>query len=204
MPDYSYSPRTRRYSSGGKTVPPERVREWVSEIRGKAQERMKAVTEQFVAGKVNRAAWTIEMRSLISRSHGAVAMMAQGGKKAMDEKAWGRVGQRIKSEAEYLRGFERDIANGKAGTEAQIVARAQLYANALHGTYEGAVIAREKAAGVTRVLRVLGEPKTEHCSDCPGLAGEYDIDKVPQIGDSECQSACNCYIESVEAEGVAA
>jgi hypothetical protein len=204
MLDFTFNPKTRRYSSGGKAVPPERVREWVSEIRGKAQERMKAVTEQFITGRMNRAAWTIEMRSLISRSHGAVAMLAQGGKNAMNEKAWGRAGQRIKSESDFLRGFERDVANGKAGTEAQIVARAQLYANALHGTYERAVVAREKDAGVRRVRRVLGVPMTEHCADCPGLAGEYDIDSVPQIGDSECGGACNCYTESVEAEGVAA
>jgi hypothetical protein len=203
MPDYTYNPRTRRYSSGGKTIPPERVREWASEVRSKAQERMKAVTEQFVAGKMNRAAWTIEMRSLISRSHGAVAMLAQGGKNAMDEKAWGRAGQRIKAESEYLRGFERDVANGKAGTEAQIIARAQLYANALHGTYERAVVAREKESGVRRVIRVLGVPTTEHCADCPGLAGEYDIDEAPEIGASECGGACNCYFETVEAEGVA-
>jgi hypothetical protein len=203
MPDFTFNPKTRRYSSGGKTVPPETLRAWVSEVMERTRDEMRTVTQSYNEGSINRAAWTIAMRSLISRSHGSLAMLAQGGKNAMDEKSWGRAGQRIKSESEYLRGFERDIANGKAGSGAQILARAQLYANALHGTYEGAVIAREKTAGATRVLRVLGEPKTEHCSDCPGLAGEYDIDKVPQIGDSECQSACNCYFESVEAEGVA-
>lgn len=204
MADFIFNKKSRTYFRDSRPVKAETLRAWVGEVMERARGEMRDVTQAFTEGSINRAAWTIEMRSLISRSHGSLAMLAQGGRNAMDEKAWGRAGQRIKSEADFLRGFERDIANGKAGTDAQILSRAQLYANALHATYEGAVVAREKAAGVTRVLRILGDPKTDHCSDCPTLAGEYDIDEVPEIGQSECGPACNCYIVSVEAEGVAA
>lgn len=203
MPDFTFNKRTRTYSRDGRPVKSETLRLWVSEILEGARGQMKEVTEEFTAGTINRAAWTLQMRQLISRSHGAMWMLAQGGKDAMDSKAWGAAGQKIRSEADFLRGFERAIANGEAGTDAQVVARAQLYANGLHASYQAAVVARERAAGAKRVLRVLGTPQTEHCNDCESLAGEYDIESVPQIGDTECGPACLCEIIPVEL-GVAA
>jgi hypothetical protein len=204
MADFVFDKKTRTYFRDSRPVKPETLRAWVAEVLERTRGEMKAVTQSFVEGSINRPAWFLEMRSLVARSHGSLAMLAQGGKNAMDESAWGRAGQKIKTEAAFLRSFERDIANGKAGTDAQVVARAQLYANALHSSYEAAVLAREKDAGVKRVLRVLGEPLTGHCNDCPTLAGEYGIDEVPGIGDSECGPMCNCFIVSVEVEGVAA
>lgn len=203
MPSFTFNKKTRTYSRDGRPVKPATVRQWAAEVRESAREQMEQTTARFIAGEVNRPAWTIEMRTLISRSHSAVWMLAQGGRNAMDARAWGKVGQRIKGQAEFLRGFERAVANDKAGSEAQMLARAQLYANALHSTYEAAVLDRERAAGVTRVLRVLGQPQTGHCEDCPSLAGEYDIDEVPAIGDSSCGPACYCIIESVELEEAA-
>lgn len=200
MPSFEFNKKTRLYFKDGRPVSPETLRSWVAEVLERARGEMASVTEDFIGGGINRAAWTLEMKAAISGSHGAMAMLAQGGRDAMDAEAWRMTGQKIKSELEYLRGFERAIANNEAGTEAGILARAGKYADALYPTYVGAALAREKAAGVMRVLRVLGDPQTGHCEDCPGLAGEYDIDEVPAIGDSECGNACNCEIISVELE----
>lgn len=198
MPSFEFNKLTRTYFKDGRPVKPEILRGWVSDVLERARGEMASVTEDFVNGSINRAAWTIEMRALISRSHGAMAMLAQGGRDAMDASSWGAAGQKIRSELDYLRGFERAVANDEL-SEAAILSRAEKYADALYPTYAAGVLAREKEAGVTRVLRVLGDPLTGHCEDCPGLAGEYDIDEVPAIGDSSCGSACNCEIISVEA-----
>lgn len=45
--------------------------------------------------------------------------------------------------------------------------------------------------------RVLGQPKTEHCSDCPEFAGLgwQPIGTLPHIGESECGPLCLCHFE---------
>jgi hypothetical protein len=202
---YTFDKQKRLYFRDGRPVKPDTLRSWVAEVMERARSEMAETTDLFNSGTINRAEWTIRMRTLLVRSHGAVAMLAQGGKEAMDAKAWGRAGQRIRSEVDFLRGFERDIANARAGTDAQILARSQLYANAIHGTYQAGVVARDRAAGVARFRRVLGAPLTEHCSDCPGLAGEYDAGSLIMPGEgSECGPACNCFVEAIESEAVAA
>ena len=199
MPSFTFDKKRRTYFKDGRPVPPETLRAWAAEVTEAARSEMKRATERLIAGEINRPAWAVEMRQLISRSHSALWMLAQGGKEAMDAAKWGAVGQRVKAQADFLRGFERDLANERAGSGAQVLARAQLYANPLHATYQAAVVGREREAGVRRVARVLGESPSGHCDDCPVLAGEYDIDEVPEIGASACGASCNCEVVSLEA-----
>lgn len=198
---FTFDKQKRLYFKDGRPVKAEVLRSWVSEVMERTRGEMESVTKQFLEGSINRAAWTLEMKGLVGRSHSALWMLAQGGRNAMDESAWGSVGQRIKVQlGNHLRGFERDFANDRIASDEQAIARARLYANPLHQTYQAAVLAREKASGASKVLRVLGSPATGHCGDCPDLAGEYDIDDVPEIGASECGPACNCEIIPLEAE----
>lgn len=157
---------------------------------------MKRIAKLFTEGRINRPAFTIQMREEIVRAHSAMTMLANGGKRAMTERSWGRAGQKIRSEMDFLRGFERDLANDRAGSIAQIQARAEQYSNGLWSTYQNAVQAREKDAGVRKIERVLGSA-AEHCADCPSLAGVYDIDKVPPLGQQACNGACRCYLQEV-------
>lgn len=197
MPDYTFDKKSRTYFKNGRPVKAATLKAWTADVLERAREEMGKATDSFIAGSINRPAWFLEMRGLIARSHGAMWMLAQGGRNAMDEKAWGKAGNRIKSELAYLRNFEREIANDEAGSELEIAARGRLYANALHASYAAAVVARERAAGVKRVVRVL-DAGAENCRDCPDLAGEFDIDSVPEIGASECGNSCRCEIVSVE------
>ena len=45
--------------------------------------------------------------------------------------------------------------------------------------------------------RILGHPKTEHCTDCPPLAamGWQPVGALPDIGESECGGLCLCHFE---------
>lgn len=206
MPSFTFNKKTRTYFQDGRPVKPETLRAWVAEVMERTRDEMHAVTEDFIGGGVNRAAWAIEMRGLIARSHGAVAMLAQGGRDAMDEKAWGKAGNRIKEEVGLLRNFERDLANDRAGSDAQILDRAGKYANPLWRGYFNALLANERGGDSTvRVARVL-EDGAAHCSDCPSLAGVYSIDEAPDIGESACGDSCRCYfviVNDVEAVQVA-
>jgi hypothetical protein len=147
----------------------------------------------------NTAELAVSMRDEIRSMHTALAMVAQGGRDQMTNSSWAKVGNVVKTENTYLRGFERDVANGLQ-SDAQILARAISYAESGYRTYENGVLQREKDAGTGFARRVL-DADAENCEDCPGLATEefLPITEVAEIGDSICQSRCRCQIEYMEA-----
>lgn len=186
----------RQYIRNGKPIPPASVRQLVLDVIETAKERL-----SNIAGKAgaNRAEWFIESREELKRMHMALSMVAQGGRAQMDPRAWGRAGQVIKSELEYLRGFERDIANGGL-SDAQILARAIQYGESAYKTYQNGVFNRERDAGVGFARRVL-DVNAENCEDCPSLATDHflPITEVAEIGNSSCGGMCRCEVVFAEA-----
>jgi hypothetical protein len=146
----------------------------------------------------NTSQWIIDSRSELTKMHTALAMIAQGGREQMDVKSWGRVGQMIRSEAEYLRQFEIDLSKGEV-SDAQMLARLIMYGEAGYKTYMGMVKAREAEAGMY-ARRILDDSVTEHCDDCISAAsGDFvPASEVREIGDSQCSSLCHCDIEYAE------
>lgn len=195
---YVWNTERRKYVSGGREIPPPTVRGWITDTVENAKEGLSRIATDFRTGRINRPEWFIRMREELVRGHSAVAMVAQGGRAQMNTRAWGRIGQAIRSEVDaYLRGFEREIANGREFSDAEFVARARKYANGFYASYQNGVRGRDRDAGVSRVRRVL-DTSAENCTDCPGLAGEYDIDDAPAIGDSTaCGGSCRCFYEEV-------
>jgi hypothetical protein len=192
-----WNKQTRRYEKGGKSIPPETVRRWVLETVEQAKANLKAIGEGFTTHR-NTAEWVTASRSELRRMHTALAMVAQGGRSQMDVKAWGRVGNMIKSEANYLRQFERDLANGKV-SDAQLLARVLAYGEGGYKVYQNMVKAREAEAGMF-ARRVLGASE-KHCDDCLEAASPDFVPahEVREIGDSQCGSLCHCDVEFAEA-----
>jgi hypothetical protein len=90
---------------------------------------------------------------------------------------------------------------------AQVGARMELYADATHQAAQQVQRRSKARAGTTRWERlVMGEPKTEHCSECPPDAdlGWVPFGTLRPIGDRECQKLCLCHFEysdSIEKPG---
>lgn len=89
-------------------------------------------------------------------------------------------------------------------TPGQFTARVEKYADSAWQAPQR--INRDKATqqGIFKLeRRILGVPKTEHCSDCPPLAelGWQPIGTLPAIGESECGPLCLCHFEYTEEEG---
>ena len=81
---------------------------------------------------------------------------------------------------------------------AQIGARAELYATAAWQGAQRIQRASTRRAGNAKwERRILGHPKTEHCTDCPPLAalGWQPVGSLPDIGNSECGPLCLCHFE---------
>lgn len=185
---------TRCYEQNGAEVDPATIRRAISSQASRSAERIGEFANKYISNQINRAEFIIQMREELSSAHLASATIAYGGKNQMGSRELGRVGQRIKSELEYLRKFERALANDKAGTPAQIVARAKSYANAQSITYRLSEKAREKDSGITRVRWVVNED-VENCKGCQAAEGIYDIDSVPALGSHECLNNCYCEYE---------
>ena len=89
-------------------------------------------------------------------------------------------------------------------TPGQFVARAESYADSAWQAAQR--INRGQAVSQRQwkfERRILGQPKTEHCSDCPPLAalGWSPIGTLPDIGDSACGPLCLCHFRYSEGEG---
>ena len=89
------------------------------------------------------------------------------------------------------------ILSGKQPmSPAQFAARAESYADS---AWQGAQRIERSAVQSGDIQRwerrVVGHPKTEHCTDCPPLAamGWQPIGTLPPIGDSECGHLCLCH-----------
>ena len=73
-----------------------------------------------------------------------------------------------------------------------------LYANASHQAAQKIERATTRKTGSARwERRLLGNPPTGHCSDCPPLAdmGWQPVGTLPDIGDTECGGFCWCWFE---------
>ena len=80
------------------------------------------------------------MQEVVRVTHLTEALLGRGGRHAMTERDFGRVGRLLRDQYDYLRGFAREIAEG-ALTEAQIRARSALYVEAGTQSYERARVA---------------------------------------------------------------
>ena len=186
----------RYYSTETETVLSEAtMKRFVSEISSAAKVRMRALTEREVAGDISRATWELAMRDEVTALHRTMAIMARGGKDQMRAQDWGRVGQVIAKQNEYLNQFGSQVAHGQVSEEQQL-ARSELYANSAFSTYENGVAVRQSESGVERGRRVL-EDGAAHCADCEDFATEefIPIEEIVPIGASECQANCRCTIE---------
>lgn len=190
----------RIFERDGKPIPPASVKQFILETVENAKSRIEAIAKGYTSHR-NTAEFYTSMRDEIRNMHTALAMVAQGGREQMTQAVWGATGSRIKSELTYLRGFERDIANGTQ-SDAQIIARAIQYASAGYVTYQQSVLAREKGAGILFVEWTVDE-SAENCAGCLEAAGIHPIDDVPVFGSHECNSNCRCDLTYLDENDVA-
>jgi hypothetical protein len=179
----------------GRVVQEASVNRLLREIGEGARERMQSLTAKMSLGQISNAEWQLGMLDEIKNSHRALAELAKGGKEMMTARDWGLLGARVRQQNQYFLGFASDVITGQM-SEAQVVNRAGLYADALYSTYQNTVALRERGAGVRLARRVL-DAGAQHCEDCPPLAALdwIPIEEMTPIGDTPCQVQCRCTIE---------
>jgi hypothetical protein len=196
MPQATWDSSTRTYASGGQSIDPRDVRSWVREAVDASKESVRQAAEAYRRGDINLPQLVITIREEMVSAQTAASVIARGGREQMDASMWGSLGSRVREQNEFLRAFERGIANGDIPLDGRIDSRAVQYVDSAVTAYENEVVGREKDAGVVKVVWVCADDEAS-CDECSATAGEYEIESVPAVGSLVCLNNCRCYLEMV-------
>ena len=196
---FTYDRRLACYrdTGTGRLVPATRVRSYLDDALASAGKRMDALANQLRAGQIDVITWEVRMRrevKLVSTYSGAVA---KGGWAQMTDADYGRVGQYVRGQYQYLRNFAQQIADGRQPLNGMVNARSQMYASAGRPLYARMEEAEQVLRGATERRSV--RYATDSCAGCldAAAAGWHAIkgSTVPQIGARDCRTRCKCRFE---------
>jgi hypothetical protein len=180
-----------RDNATGRLVPESKVLSTIERFNnGVIQNNVDNLTERFLDGRLTLAQWQQAMALEIKDGWLVSAMAGRGGRNAMTQADWGRLGGRLRYEYSRLNRFADRIKNGEL-TAAQIRANAQLYALAPRTGYWDGQTAAMIDAGYVAEQRFLGA--ADHCSICIDLAarGRQPIGTLPEPG-TQCEGKRQC------------
>ena len=192
---FTWDARISRYRGpNGKLVSPIKVREALDEAIRKTDDRARALGTSLIDGEISATAFYREMRSLVKSVHLYSAASAKGGWAQMTQADYGRVGQIVRKQYQYLNGFAAEIAGGLP-MNGMIPNRAAMYAQAGRATHEDTRRELERANGKTHERNILHP--ADHCSDCVAMRdlGRVPIGTLIPIGKRICRTQCHCTIE---------
>jgi hypothetical protein len=124
---------------------------------------MLALAEQLRTNQISLDAWLLEMRTLVKDVHLYSAAAAKGGWAQMAQADYGRVGQIVRKQYDYLDVFANDIANGLP-LDGRFLRRVALYGEAGRATYHDVEALEMDVRGMDEERNVLHP--ADHCGDC--------------------------------------
>lgn len=178
----------------GRYVPAAQVRGWLDTALETAGGRIEALTASLRAGTLDLVSWEVAMRREVKNVALYSAAAAKGGWAQMSDADYGRVGQYVRSQYEYLRGFAQDVQAGRQARDGRLLSRAGLYGDAGRPLYHRIEIAEQRVRGMTerRNIRYKGDS----CAGCEeaAAAGWVSITGggIAEIGERDCRTRCRC------------
>lgn len=163
----------------------------VAEIVEATQSRLAVLTQRRLTGSLSTLDWRIAVSSELRSAHVAATAIAHGGLGNLTPSERGWVGSQLREQGKYLSSFALDIAQGRL-SDAQALARAQLYGEAVWGGYQEATRRQARSVGMAQERNVLGGG--QHCDECPSLSGQgwVPLGTMPAPGSRSCRSRCRC------------
>jgi len=190
---YSMSRSEYIWNSNGRTVSPAKIQNELDKLVDGYYDNVRRLGERLDNGNLTVAQWQGKMRQEIKEVHRRQYIIGRGGREAMTQRDWGRLGSDLRwMQYGSLDGFALDIADEKLSL-AQIQARAKMYVTSSNKQFWRGRIEAKKAAGFVEEQRFLNP--AEHCDDCIGYAGvgRVPIGTLPEPGEkSECRANCKC------------
>jgi len=190
--EWDYELASYVYKSTGKAVANSVMLSWADSYTVVVKTRIGVLTEKFIDGSITLEQWQQRMAIEIKDGWIVSSNIGRGGREMMTQADWGRTGGRLQYEYSKLREFAEQINMGNL-TDAEIMARAQLYANATRLGYWDGLTSAKMGVGFTHEQRFLNP--AEHCEDCVMYAdmGIQPIGSLPEPGEaSQCGRNCKC------------
>lgn len=202
--EWSYDPLSGRYRRpSGQFMSEKAVTALLDGRIEKLGANLRQYTRMLIDGSITIDQWQGSVREAIKAAHIQATVLGHGGKDGLGASEYGRMGQRLRQEYSYLQRFAGDILAGRV-SPAMGLARVQLYAESVRGSYwEGASIRQEKQ-GYTLMRRVL-DAQAQHCQDCLRYAsvGLKPIGSLPMPGQRcECRARCRCSVQYKRGAGI--
>ncbi len=160
-----------------------------------AADPAKALAEALRGHSLSVADWEVAMRRHVKNTHLNAIALERGGWANLTPSDFGRVGQIVREQYGYLKGFANDIASGKQRLDGTLGTRAKLYTQAGRSSHYQSKQANLQEK-VTHQRSIRG--KRDSCWQC------IDLDrKVFAIGDPSfplpgrrvCNHNCGCHLE---------
>ena len=154
----------------------------------------KALAEALRGRQVSLADWEVAMRRHVKNTQLNAVAMERGGYANMTPSDFGRVGQIVREQYGYLKGFAADIASGKQKLDGTLARRASLYSQSARNSYY-----RSKAANATgKVTHQMSvRSARDSCWQCRELDRKvFRIDDAsfPLPGRRVCNHNCQCHL----------
>jgi hypothetical protein len=194
-PTYLYDPITGRYTNAasGKTLSDEEIREEGHEALIAALTLiLVGLTRDLQAGKLDLAAWQLQMSANIKAAHTAVGAVGYGGLAELSPSRLAVLEGAVGKQLGYLDNWARGLADGTAPLDGTMLTRAGLYGQAPRGTW-GEVQARQAALHGAAFEKNQLHP-ADHCAGCLAAtdAGWVRLGTLPPPGQRTCRSRCKC------------
>lgn len=155
---------------------------------------LKAISQDLIDGKIGLALWEQKIAAKIKTGHIQSWALGRGGIDRLTNRDYGLMGTRIKDQYTYLRNFAQAIRRGEL-SEAQILARVELYAEAFYPTQQAAVTEGHRLNGDLWYQNRLAAG--ENCPGCIAETGKgwQAIGMGIPIGARNCLVRCRCHWE---------
>ena len=163
---WTYVAKSRRYQDDatGKFLSHRQMLELRDTFADLQMARAGGLAKQLAAGDMSLQQWELSMRALTKTAFVDQYILGKGGRGNMTKQDWGRIGYDLGFQYDYLRGFARDISEGKLSAAA-IANRAGLYMDASTAAYERGA----------------------------GAAAGLVLPAYPGDGSTPCRARCRCH-----------
>lgn len=164
---WSWDPVSRRYRDGnsGRFLSHEKIARIRNDYAATHRQWADDLASNLASRDLTVARWELEMRGRLKSVYLSQYMLGRGGKNAMTQADYGRVGRMLVDQYGYLRTFATDLTTGTLSV-AQIGARMQLY-------FESAVQAFERGKAVAYDADLI-------------------LPAYPGDGRTDCRARCKC------------
>jgi hypothetical protein len=196
IPNLFVNAAGRYIGKNGQFLSPLQIRHIVDDDIENTARRFGDIARALQDGDIGLGEFRAQMAASIKHLDLANLCAGKGGLQNLDFSDYGRAGQRIRAQYEYLNNFVSQLsANPELINDAQFFRRAQSYAQAGRVAFEKVRLQDQIERGAVWARRVLH--RAEHCKGCIGGAkmGWVLVSQIVPIGGYECNVFCHCTIE---------